>query len=305
MPYLAVLLTVLALATLVFVVALALRWWRDPVSPRLEGVLLSAVANFFDALGIGSFAPSTAYLKIRRLTPDVLIPSTMIVGYTIATVTEAFVYITTVAVDSMLLASCIAASGVGAVLGVALAPRLPIRAIQTTIGVGLLIAAVLYSLANLSVLPGGGSASSLPPGGFLLLAAASLMLGILTNLGIGSFAPTLILVSLLGMDPRAAFPIMMGSAALIFVASGTAIVRTRPLDMGLVTGMAIGGAPAVLLAAFLIKSLPLDALRWGVVAVVAYAAVLMLRSAARARASCDHTALTPSTNTNIIAGDPH
>ncbi|MFC3423042.1 sulfite exporter TauE/SafE family protein [Rhizorhabdus histidinilytica] len=283
MPLIDMLLAILGALTLVFVVQLGRRWLRDPVRPRLEGVALSAVANFFDALGIGSFAPSTAYLKIRRLTPDELIPSTMIAGYTIATVTEAFVYITSIVVDPVLLVASILASSVGAVAGVILAPRLPVRAIQTTIGVGLLIAASLYALSNLGLMPGGGTATALPPSGLALVVAVSFALGILTNLGIGSFAPTLILLSLLGMDPRAAFPIMMGSAAFIFVASATTIVRTRPLDLSLVGGMAIGGAPAVLLAAYLIKSLPLHALRWGVVVVVAYAAVLMLRSAIRSR----------------------
>ncbi|MBE1529774.1 putative membrane protein YfcA [Sphingopyxis sp. OAS728] len=278
-----VLLTVLGAAAIVFTALLVRRWRLAPVRPRVEGIALSAVANFFDALGIGSFAPSTAYLKIRRLTPDEMIPSTMIVGYTIATVVEAFVYIISVEVDPLLLFSCIVASSLGAIAGVVVAPRLPVQAIQTTIGVGLLIAGTLYALSNLALLPGGGAATALPVPQLILVVAFSFLLGILTNLGIGSFAPTLIVLSLLGMDPLAAFPIMMGSAAFIFVASGTTIVRKRPIDLGLVTGMAIGGAPAVLLAAYLIKSLPLYALRWGVVVVVVYAAVLMLRSALHSR----------------------
>jgi uncharacterized membrane protein YfcA len=285
MPLVEILLAILGAATLIFIASLVRRWQRDPVPPSLEGAALSAVANFFDALGIGSFAPSTAYLKIRRLTPDELIPPTMIAGYTLATVTEAFVYITSVEVDPALLFACILASSIGAIVGVVLAPRLPVRAIQTTIGVGLLIAATLYALTNLALLPGGGEALALPPGKFALVVLVSFALGVLTNLGIGSFAPTLILLSLLGMDPRAAFPIMMGSAAFIFVASGATILRKRPLDFSLVTGMALGGAPAVLLAAYLIKSLPLYALRWGVVFVVGYAAILMLRSAIRSRGS--------------------
>lgn len=278
-----ILLAVLGAATLIFLGLLIQKWLRNPVRPRIEGVILSAVANFFDALGIGSFAPSTAYLKIRRLTADEMIPSTMIAGYTIATVTEAFVYIISVVVDPLLLFSCIVASSFGAIAGVALSPRLPVQAIQATIGVGLLIAGTLYAMSNLALLPGGGSATTLPTEQLALVVIFSFTLGILTNLGIGSFAPTLIVLSLLGMDPLAAFPIMMGSAAFIFVASGATIVRKRPIDLGLVTGMAIGGAPAVLLAAYLIKSLPLYALRWGVVVVVVYAAVLMLRSAARSR----------------------
>ena len=109
--------------------------------------------------------------------------------------------------------------------------------------------------------------------------AASFGLGILMNLGIGNFAPTLMLVSLLGMDPRAAFPIMMGSAALLMVTAGIRLVRARPLDLGFVLGLTLGSVPAVLVAAFVVKSMPLGALRWGVVLVVTYAATLMLHAA--------------------------
>jgi uncharacterized membrane protein YfcA len=81
------------------------------------------------------------------------------------------------------------------------------------------------------------------------------------------------------MDPRAAFPLMMGSAALLVLVAGVRIIRTRPLNMSLVLGMILGGIPAVLVAAFIVKSLPLAQLRWGVIAVVTYAAAVMLHAA--------------------------
>jgi uncharacterized membrane protein YfcA len=294
MPVITILLAVLGAMTLLFLSQFARSWAKSPAVPGFEGILLSAIANFFDALGIGSFAPSTAYLKLRRLVPDDLIPPTMIAGYTIATVTEAFVYITSVAVDPALLFFCIAASSAGAFAGVTLGPRLPVNAIRLTIGFGLSIAALLYAASNLGLMPVGGEATSLPVGQLLVVAFISFLLGILTNLGIGSFAPTLILLSLLGMDPRAAFPIMMGSAAFIFVTSGTKILRDRALDMRLVAGMALGGAPAVLLAAYVIKSLPLETLRWGVVVIVGYAAIVMLKSAVQSKgASAGRRAVAP------------
>jgi uncharacterized membrane protein YfcA len=49
-------------------------------------------------------------------------------------------------------------------------------------------------------------------------------------------------------------------------------------------GLALGGVPGVLVAALLVKSLPLDMLRWLVVLVVIYAGIVMLRSALTARA---------------------
>jgi uncharacterized membrane protein YfcA len=273
------LLSVLALASGAFALALGAAILRRPVAPSPEGAAMSFVTSFFDALGIGCFAPTTAYLKFRRLVPDELIPATMISGYALAAATEGFVFITSVKVDPVLLVASIAASALGAVLGVSIAARLPVAPIRLSMGLGLLIAAATFALSNLGLMPHGGSATSLPALLSILIVAASFLLGILMNLGIGNFAPTLILVSLLGMDPRAAFPIMMGSAALLMVTSGVRIVSARPLNLALVLGMSLGGIPAVLVAAFIVRSLPLEALRWGVVAIVSYTGAVMLHAA--------------------------
>jgi uncharacterized membrane protein YfcA len=276
---LAILFAVLGLGSAAFVAAFALAFRQRPARPTFESIGLGAVTNFFDALGIGCFAPSTAYLKFRRLVPDELIAPTMIAGYALGAVTESFAFIGAIKVDPVLLGASVAASAAGALLGVSIAGRLAVRPIRFTLGLGLLLASVAYALSNLGLMPPGDAATSLPPPLFALVVAASFGLGILMNLGIGNYAPTLILVSLLGMDPRAAFPIMMGSAALLMVASGVRIVRTRPLDLGMALGMTLGSVPAVLVAAFIVKSLPLEALRWGVVAVVTYAGAVMLRAA--------------------------
>jgi uncharacterized membrane protein YfcA len=273
------LLSALALASAIFALALGAATLRRPTAPALEGVVLSAVTSFFDALGIGCFAPTTAYFKFRRLVPDELIPATMITGYALAASTEGFVFITAVKVDPLLLGASITASVLGAVLGVSIAARLPVTPIRLTLGLGLLIAATTFALSNLGLMPHGGAATALPPLLATVVVVASFGLGILMNLGIGNFAPTLILVSLLGLDPRAAFPIMMGSAALLMVTSGARIVSARPLNLALVLGMTLGGIPAVLVAALIVRSLPLETLRWGVVAVVTYAGAVMLHTA--------------------------
>ena len=104
-------------------------------------------------------------------------------------------------------------------------------------------------------------------------------LGALMTLGIGLYAPCMILVSLLGMDPHAAFPIMMGSCAFLMPVGGIRFVRTGRYHLKAALGLTLGGIPGVLIAAFLVKSLPLDAVRWLVVIVVIYTASILLRSA--------------------------
>jgi len=270
------LLTCLAVLTLAFGLRLTLKARHGPLRLSFEPLLVGFVANFFDTLGIGSFAPTTAYMKFRGMVPDELIPPTLIAGYAIPTAVEAFVFITSVHIDAKLLIVCILASILGALIGASIAARLPVRQIRLLMGVGLLIAAALFALANLGEIPAGGTATSLAAASFAAAAFATFVLGLLVNVGIGIYGPLLIMFSLLGLDPRAAFPVMMGSAAFQMLADGIKLIRIRPLNPSLLLCMAIGAVPGVLIAAFVVRSLPLQPLRWGVVVVVTYAALCML-----------------------------
>jgi hypothetical protein len=225
---------------------------RGQLGLRGEAMGLGAVTNFFDTLGIGSFAPTIAYLRLRRLVPDRFIPATLNVGHCLPTV------------------------------------------VQALIGVALLVAAAVYALTNLGLLPGGGDALSLGGGRAAIAIAAHLALGALMTFGIGLYAPSLILLSLLGLNPIAAFPIMMGACAFLMPVAGLRFLRSEQIDLRVVLGLVAGGIPAVLLAALVVKSLPLEALRWGVVAIVTYAAVMLLRTAARISPQPDAAVVPPS-----------
>lgn len=254
---------------------------RGELRPGVESIALGAVTDFFDTLGIGSYAPTTAWLKLRRLTPDSFIPATLNAGHALPTVVEAVIFINLVRVDPILLAGCILAAVAGAIVGAPIVVRLPVRVVQAVVGLALIIAAGLYTLTNLGLMPGGGSALSLPLGLSAAAVAGHFLMGALMTLGIGLYAPSLIMLSLLGLNPIAAFPIMMGACAFLMPVSGLRFVHADRIDLRVVIGLAIGGIPAVLLAALVIKSLPLGAIRWGVVAVVLYAALILLRAAWR------------------------
>ena len=276
---LALLLSCLALLTLAFGAFFVLKARRDLPRLSAEALLIGFVANFFDTLGIGSVAPTTAYMKFRGIVPDELIPPTLIAGYAIPTAVEAFVFITSVRIDPSLLLACILMSILGALMGASFAARLPVRQIRLFMGVGLLIAALLFALANLGKMPADGDATSLGAASYAIAALTTFILGLLVNVGIGIYGPMLITFSLLGLDPRAAFPVMMGSAAFQMLADGIKLLAIRPLNPTLLLSMAAGAVPGVLIAAFLVRSLPLQPLRWAVVVVVSYAAFCMLLSA--------------------------
>jgi len=251
--------------------------WPTPIE-----LTIGFVTDFFDTLGIGSFAPTTAIFKLRRIVPDELIPGTLNAGHTPAAIAEALIFVTAIVVDPLLLATVVGSAAAGAWLGAGVVARLPRRAIQVTMGVALLIAGTVFTAINLGALPGGGTAMSLGGWKFGLAVGINFILGALMSAGIGMYAPCMITLALMGMHPLAAFPIMMGACALLQPVASLRFFQTGKFAWGPSLGLAFGGVIGVLVAAYIVKSLPLIALRWLVIVVIAYAAFAMLRSAAQA-----------------------
>ncbi len=130
-------------------------------------------------------------------------------------------------------------------------------------------------------MPGGGVASELPAPLTAVAIVPSAVFGALLNFGIGNYAPTLLMLSLMGMDPRLSFPFMAGGSALAGASVSFRYLALGEMDLRIAGAIALGGIPAVLVAAFIVKSMSLAWLRWLVVVVVAYAAAVMFRAAAR------------------------
>jgi uncharacterized membrane protein YfcA len=244
-----------------------------------ESIGLGFVTNFFDTLGIGSYAPTTAWLKLRGMVPDSFIPAVLNVGHAIPTLVQAAIFITLVKVDPRLLTACVAAAVAGAVVGAPIVVRLPVRTVQAVVGVALLIACAAFTMTNLGLAPAGGAALTLEPARFALAVVMNFVFGALMTCGIGLYAPSLVMFGLMGLDTRAVFPIMMSACAFLMPAGSIGFLRSRRIDLRVVLGIALGGVPAVLIAALVVKSLPLTWIRWGVVAIVLYTAVILLRAA--------------------------
>ena len=241
--------------------------------------VVAFVCAFFDTLGIGCFAPTAAALKFKGSVPDEKIPGTLNVGYAIPTIAQAFIYIESVEVDFTTLASMIGAAVLGSWLGAGFVAHWSRRKVQLGMGAALLAAATLMLMKQFNVFPPGGEALALDGAWLGVGLVANFALGALMTLGIGLYGPCLILVSLLGMSPRAAFPIMAGSCAFLMPIGGLRFVREGSCSFSAAIVMTLAGIPAVLIAAFLVKQLPLEYVRWLVVVVVAYAALMMLKSA--------------------------
>jgi len=274
------LLVPLGLAILLFSFVLLRAAIAERSTPKPEAVLLGAVVSFFDTLGIGSFAPTTAWLKFRKMVPDRLIPPTMLVGLTPPAMTESVIFLILlgVKVDPVLLFGCALAVLLGGLVGAPLVARAQVWIVQLVVGVGLVLAAIAYAMTNLGLMPGGGTAAELPLALTIAAIAANFGFGVLLNFGVGNYAPTLVTLSLMGMDPRLIFPIMAAGAATMGAGACVRHIQMGKMDLKVVVGLALGGIPAVLVAAFLVKTMPLEILRWLVMVVVVYAAAVMFRA---------------------------
>jgi uncharacterized membrane protein YfcA len=246
--------------------------------PTPVDILIGFGTDFFDALGIGSFAPTTAIYKLRGQPRDDLIPGTLNVGHNAAAFVEVVIFVTAVAVDPLLLAMMVGSAACGAWLGAGIVMRLPRRAIQFFMGISLMIAAIIFAISNLGVMPAGGVARGLAGWEFAFAVAGNFVFGALMSVGIGLYAPCMIMLALLGLHPLAAFPIMMGSCGLVQPAASLRFLNSGRFAWGPAIGLTIGGVAGVLIAVFVVKQLPLSALRWLVTAVALYASILMLRS---------------------------
>jgi len=275
------LLVPLGLAILLFGLILVRAALHQQALPKLEAIVVGVIVNFFDALGIGSFAPTAAWLKFRNLVPDRLIPPTMLVGLTPPSMAEAIIFLILlgVMVDPVLLVGCVLSLLMGGLLGAPLVARTRVWVVQLVVAAALLLAAIAYAMTNLHLFPGGGTASGLPLSLMIAAIVGNFLFGILLNFGVGNFAPSLVMFSLMGMDPRLAFPIMAGGAAITGAGASIRHIQIGQIDLRIVLGLTIGGIPAVLVAALIVKTMPLELLRWLVIVVVLYAATVMGRAA--------------------------
>jgi uncharacterized membrane protein YfcA len=241
------------------------------------------VTNTLDALGIGSFALQTAVFKFFKLVDDRIIPGTMNVGNTIPTVTQAFLFMSIVAVDPMTLAAMSLAAPAGAILGAGVVSRMSRRKIQLGLGAGLLAVALIILAGQLDWFPVGGEAIGLAGWKLALAVTVSFAFGALQTIGVGFYAPCMATIFALGMHPKTAFPIMMTATAMLMAAGSARFVKEKAYDPKAAVALTLAGIFGVFLAAFVIKSLPLTVMKWVVLGVVLYTSTMMFISARPSR----------------------
>ena len=249
----------------------------------VKTALIGFVVNFFDVLGIGAFAPQTALLKFTKQTEDRVLPGTLNVSNTIPVLIQALIFIQIIEVEAITLISMLLSAAAGAILGAGIVAKLPVRKIQLTMGFALLVTAFFMLSGQMHWIQGGGEAIGLTGLKLALAIGINFVLGAFMTVGIGLYAPCMALVYALGMSPLVAFPIMMGSCAFLMPPASAKFIKEGAYNRKASVSMAIPGIIAVLIAAFLVKSLPLNTLRWVVIVVIIYTSLVMFKSALNSR----------------------
>jgi len=247
--------------------------------------VIGFVVNFFDVLGIGAFAPQTVLLKYTKQTPDRLIPGTMNVANTIAVLIQAIIFIKIIEVEPTTLLIMFVTATIGATIGAGVVSKLSENKIRLTMSIALLITAGFMFAKNMHWIQGQGNAIGLDGSKLVIAAVVNFFLGAMMTVGVGLYAPCMAVVFLLGLSPQVAFPIMMGSCAFLMPPASYKFIKAGAYHRKAALGMALPSIVAVLIAAFIVKSLPLDTLRWVVLVIVVYTSVSMLYSVVKKQAA--------------------
>ncbi|MFM4749018.1 TSUP family transporter [Aeromonas veronii] len=276
---------------LVFIFMLVQACWRKKQSGSFEATpfwpvaLIGGVANFLDTLGVGSFAVKTACYKQFKLIDDRVLPGTLNGQCVLPTVTQSLIFVGAVAVEPLTLISMMTAAAAGAAWGARHVASFDRQTIRLVMAISLLVVAGLIFAGLLGLFPVGGDAMGLSGYKLAIALLGNFIFGVLMNVGIGLFAPCMTLVYLLGMNPLAAFPIMMGSTAVLSVFSAGTFIRKGAFDAKAVLAVAIFGPIGVVLAAMLVKSMDMEMLKWLVAFIVIYTSWTMYASWRAARRS--------------------
>jgi uncharacterized membrane protein YfcA len=233
---------------------------------------------FFDALGLGGFAPMTAIFKHFKLVRDRIIPGTLNTAMCIPVITVASIYIKKVSVDTTTLVSLIIAAVLGGILGSGIVAKLDERKVQLGLSAALGSVLILMLVGKLGALPTGGVAMGITGAKLMIAVIGNFILGALMTLGIGLYAPCMAMLYALGLSPIAAFPIMMGSCAFLLPVSSIRFIKEGAYHRKATMTIAITGVIGVIVAAYLVESLPLNALTWMVMGVIGYTSVRLFLS---------------------------
>lgn len=260
-------------------------------APRIwKNAIIGFVTNFFDTLGIGSFAPTMFFWKTlggmardeKNVDKDELVPGTLNIGDTFPVILEALLFMDFVEVEPLTLVGLLVAACLGGWLGAGIVCKWDINKVRIGLGICLLCTATVVILRQFQLGPfKGGVGSDLGLHGVKLVIGLLLnfLFGALMNLGFGLYAPCMGMLMILGMDVGAIFPIMMGSTAIQMPFSSTKFINEGKYDVTATWCLGLFGLLGVIVAYVWVKSLDLTILLYLVIVAQLYTAIRYLSAA--------------------------
>lgn len=192
---------------------------------------------------------------------------------------EALIFIKVIKVEPLTLIGMIISALIGSWLGAGIVSKFSEERVQKVMGGALIATGVLMTLSQIGLIPSGGEAIGLGGGKLVFALVVNLILGALMTAGIGLYAPCMVLVYFLGMSPKIAFPIMFGSCAFLMPIASIKFIKEGAYNRKASMAFSTVGVLGVLIAAYFVKSLPINILTWIVIVVVFYTAISMLKAA--------------------------
>lgn len=280
--------TFLRLITIVWCIGFSVYLYRDCFKHKAKDSaghmilygIMGFVLNLLDTLGIGSNATQMAFFKFTKLSPDEELPGNGNVVFAIPVAVEFILFLDIVEVDHVTLVGMLVSAVAGAVLGAKVVCRMPLNVLRKALAVTLACVAVILIARSQGVGPFGaaGSASALTGGKLVLGIAGNFILGALMTCGVGLYAPCMALCALLGMNIAVAFPIMMGSCALLMPPASIEFIRKGKYNRPAAQVASITGILGVLVAYYIVKSMPTKVLTWIVAFVLIYMSFMFIHS---------------------------
>lgn len=240
------------------------------------------IGNFFDTLGVSSFAVIIAMGKVMKMKfKDKELPAMLNVSCAIPNITEALIFLTAIEVDPTTLVSMLIAAGMGSYIGAGIVEKLDEKKIQLAMGIALFITAtvIFMGLPWVNLLPVGGSSIGLSGSKLFIGVTLNFIYGALMTAGIGLYAPCMATTYILGMSPKCAFPIMMGSCAVLMPIASTRFIKDGHYPRKTSIWITIGGVVGVFAAAYIFNAMPMNMVKVLCVFVIYYTSYGMLKKA--------------------------
>lgn len=256
---------VLRIITIVYALLFAVVFIKDCIEHKedFKGrnhvvlFLIGFITNFFDTLGIGSFATTQASLKLTKSSSDEIMPGTLNVGDCIPVMVEFVIFLGLIEVSPLTLISMIAAAIIGSLIGARIVAGWSVKVVRIALGCALLFLAFMMGCRLMEIGPFGvtGTATGLYGVQLVIAVVINFMLGALMTIGVGLYTPCIALCSALGLNVKIAFPVMFGSCAFLMPSCGMSFIRSGRYDRAAAFWMTVAGIVGIFVAYCIVKEI--------------------------------------------------